>query len=69
MLSPGLLNIYLKLLGVVINNFGAQCHRDADDMQLYLSITSDSGEPVQALDQCLNAVVDWMRALRRHMGR
>lgn len=50
-LSPMLFNIYVMLLGAIIRGFGVRCHHYADDIQLYFSVTSDSGEAVQDLDQ------------------
>ena len=42
-LFPMLFNIYMKLLGAVIRGFGAKCHQYADDTQLYLPVTTESG--------------------------
>lgn len=41
MLTPMLFNSYMKLLGEAVRQFGLKCHQDADDTQLYLSLSSD----------------------------
>ncbi|KAF7247854.1 ATP-binding cassette sub-family A member 13 [Varanus komodoensis] len=46
-------NIYMKPLGEVIRRFGLWSHQYADDTQLYLSFTSNPGETVAVLNQCL----------------
>ena len=56
-----LFNIYVKPLGEVLRGFGAKCHQYADDTQLYFPVTTESGEAVQVLDQCLDSVIGWMR--------
>ena len=60
-LFPMLFNIYMNLLSAVIRSFGVHCHQCAGDMQLYFS-SSSSGGAVDVLNQCLAAIVDWMRA-------
>uniref|UniRef100_A0A803SZI2 ribonuclease H n=1 Tax=Anolis carolinensis TaxID=28377 RepID=A0A803SZI2_ANOCA len=61
-LSPMLFNIYMKSLGEVIRSFGVRCHLYADDTQLYYSFPPKSKEAPRILDQCLAAVLAWMRA-------
>ncbi|KAF7252767.1 putative RNA-directed DNA polymerase from transposon BS [Varanus komodoensis] len=61
-LSPMLLNIYMKLLGKVIRRCGLRNHQYADDTQLYLSFSTNPGEAVAVLNRCLAEVMGWMRA-------
>ena len=55
-------NMYMKPLDVVIQSFGVCCHQYYDDMQLYFSFSSSSGEAVEVLNWCLGATMDCMRA-------
>uniref|UniRef100_A0A803TAT9 Reverse transcriptase domain-containing protein n=1 Tax=Anolis carolinensis TaxID=28377 RepID=A0A803TAT9_ANOCA len=57
-----LFNIYMKPLGEIIRSFGVRCHLYADDVQLCHSFPPVTKESVQVLNQCLAAVLDWMRA-------
>ena len=57
-----LFNMYMKPLGAVIRSFGVRCHQYADDMQLYFSFSSSSGEAVEVLNWCLAATMDRMKA-------
>uniref|UniRef100_A0A803TXA5 Reverse transcriptase domain-containing protein n=1 Tax=Anolis carolinensis TaxID=28377 RepID=A0A803TXA5_ANOCA len=59
-LSPMLINIYMKLLGEIIQSFGVRCHLYADDVQLCHSFPPVTQEAVQVLNRCLAAVSDWM---------
>lgn len=59
MFSPALFNIYMKHLGEVIHQFGAQCHHYTEVTQLYISGLSCAGETVDKLTQCLKTV--WCR--------
>ncbi|KAF7239147.1 Formin-like protein 1 [Varanus komodoensis] len=43
----------MKLLGEVIRRCGLWNHQYADDTQLYLSFSTDPGEAVAVLNQCL----------------
>ncbi|KAF7246012.1 Macrophage mannose receptor 1 [Varanus komodoensis] len=52
----------MKLLGEVIRRCGLRNHQYADDTQLYLSFSTNPGEAVAVLNQCLAEVMGWMRA-------
>ncbi|KAF7243567.1 Aldehyde oxidase 2 [Varanus komodoensis] len=61
-LSPVLFDIYMKPLGEVIRRFELRTHQYTDVTQLYLLFTSNPGEAVDVLNQCLAEVMGWMRA-------
>ncbi|KAF7239029.1 hypothetical protein EYD10_14250 [Varanus komodoensis] len=52
----------MKPLGEVIRRCGLRNHQYADDTQLYLSFSTNPGEAVAVLNQCLAEVMGWMRA-------
>lgn len=62
MLFPMLFNINMNILGVVIGRSGIRCHQYADITKIYFSVISESGKAMQALYQCLDTVVGYMRA-------
>lgn len=47
---------------LVYEPFGTRCHQYADDIHPYFIVTSELEEAVQVLNQCLDLVVEWMRA-------
>ncbi|KAF7252318.1 Solute carrier family 22 member 7 [Varanus komodoensis] len=61
-LYPMLFNIYMKPLGEFIWRCGLRNHQYADDTQLNLSFSTNSGEAVAVLNWCLAEVMGWMRA-------
>ncbi|KAF7253194.1 von Willebrand factor A domain-containing protein 3B [Varanus komodoensis] len=52
----------MKPLGEVIRRCGLWNHQYADDTQHYLSFSTNPGEAVAVLNQCLAEVMGWMRA-------
>lgn len=51
-----------KPLGAVIRRFRVRYHQRSDVTQLYFSLTPESGEAMQAMDQCVDSVVGRMKA-------
>ena len=62
-LFPKLFNMYMKLLGEIVQNFGVCCHQYGEDIQPYLFLTSKSKAAVSALDQCPVSVMAASMAL------
>ena len=63
-LSLMLFNIYMKLLGDIIWRHGAGCYQYADDTQIYFSMpptTVSAKDSVSPLNECLEALMGWMR--------
>ncbi|KAF7249234.1 1-phosphatidylinositol 4,5-bisphosphate phosphodiesterase beta-1 [Varanus komodoensis] len=52
----------MKPLGEVVRRCGLRNHQYTDDTQLYLSFSTNPGEAVAVLNQCLAKVMGWMRA-------
>lgn len=52
----------LKWLGEIIRKFRFCCHKWVDYTQMYLSLISNPGNGVEALNCHLEAVMDWMKA-------
>lgn len=63
--SPGLFNIYMRLLEAVIR-FGARFHQY---IRLCFSVTSESREPTQTLNLCLDFVMGWVRSNSLNLGK
>lgn len=55
-------NIYMKLLGEIIQEFGVECHQYVVVAQLYLSLPSHSKEAVEVLRHCLDLIGHWIKA-------
>ncbi|KAF7247547.1 Kinesin-like protein KIF20B [Varanus komodoensis] len=51
----------MEPLGEVIRRCGLRNHQYTDDTQLYLSLSTNPGEAVAALNRCLAEVMGWMR--------
>lgn len=58
-LSPMLFNTYIQLLGEIIRKFKLQCHQYVDDIQLYLSFSSNPKEVVEG-----EAIMSWVKTSR-----
>lgn len=58
-LFPHFLNIYMKLLGEVIQRSGLNCHQHVDDTQLCLVQPEDPKDAVITMNMCLEAVLEW----------
>lgn len=56
-LSPMLVNIFMKLLGEVIQSFGLSCHQYVDGAHLFLALSADPIVDVVTVNQCLKAVL------------
>lgn len=59
-LGPILFLLYLLPLGSIIRQFNISFHCFADDIQLYLPISSSSPNSHQTLLDCLSAIKQWM---------
>lgn len=59
---PMLFKINVKPLGEVITReFGRRCHQCVDDTQLCLTVPLDPKGAMEVLNQCLEAVMGWLR--------
>lgn len=56
-----LFNIYVKLLGEVINRSRVKCLHYVDDIYLYLSVTTSAVKVIQILECCQASVLEWTR--------
>lgn len=59
-LDPVLFNLYVLLLEDVIRRHGINFHSDADDTQLYISMTPDETGPIETLFNCTLDIKSWM---------
>ena len=59
-LGPILFLLYILPLGSIFKKYNLSFHFYADDVQMYLPLTSKSKDSVQTLLDCLNDVKSWM---------
>jgi len=52
--------LYMLPLGSIFKKYNLSFHCYADDVQIYLPLTSKSNDSVQTLLDCLNDVKSWM---------
>ena len=59
-LGPHLFNIYMLLLAQIMEHDNISYHTYADDMQLYISVSSHDHSPLVTVSQYIHQINEWM---------
>lgn len=67
-LSPTLFNIYITALVNLIRSYGLAVFSYADNMQIVVSVSSDSKKEASNFCRCTSHVASWMQRNRRKLN-